>query len=321
MTRWRARVAVLALASGCGASLAGAQPVVVSPPPMAPPPLIPPATIDNTLEITGESIAAREIQSRMAINVQVDGQGPFRFLVDSGADRTVIGAALARRLALPPDRQVTLHGTAGTSLVQTVRIKWLQVGTSEIRDIVAPALPETFLGADGLLGIDALADQRLLLDFQARTVIIQDTRGAAGASADEIVVTARRRNGQLILTRVKAGRQELYAVIDSGSEVTMGNSALRAKIFSSHQPPRSSPVTLISVTGQSVTADMVVLPSLDIGAVHMQNVPVAFADVPPFELFGLANQPAILLGSDVLQTFQRVSLDFRHRKVRFRLRR
>ena len=51
------------------------------------------------------------------------------------------------------------------------------------------------------------------------------------------------------------------------------------------------------------------------------NVPMAFVDAPPFALFGLARDPAIMLGTDVLQSFRRVSLDFRNRKVRFVLRR
>lgn len=53
----------------------------------------------------------------------------------------------------------------------------------------------------------------------------------------------------------------------------------------------------------------------------LQNVPIAFADVPPFKLFGLDKEPALLLGTDLLETFRRVSLDFLARKVRFQLRR
>jgi hypothetical protein len=48
---------------------------------------------------------------------------------------------------------------------------------------------------------------------------------------------------------------------------------------------------------------------------------MAFADVPPFKMFGLSNEPALLLGTDILESFRRVSLDFRARKVRFQLRR
>jgi len=42
--------------------------------------------------------------------------------------------------------------------------------------------------------------------------------------------------------------------------------------------------------------------------------------VPPFTVFGLSKEPALLLGTDLLETFRRVSLDFRARKVRFQLR-
>jgi hypothetical protein len=64
-----------------------------------------------------------------------------------------------------------------------------------------------------------------------------------------------------------------------------------------------------------------VIGELRLGSVILRNVPMAFADVPPFEVFGLADKPALLLGTDLLETFRRVSLDFRARKVRFQLRR
>ena len=42
--------------------------------------------------------------------------------------------------------------------------------------------------------------------------------------------------------------------------------------------------------------------------------------MPPFKLFGLWREPSLLLGTDILENFRRVSLDFRARKVRFQLR-
>ena len=55
--------------------------------------------------------------------------------------------------------------------------------------------------------------------------------------------------------------------------------------------------------------------------VVLGDVPLAFADVPPFAVFGMKDQPALLLGTDMMDAFRRVSLDFRARKVRFQLRR
>ena len=282
---------------------------------------IAPATLDDRLEVVGEGLAARQVRSRMLVAVGIDGTGPYRFLVDSGADRTVIGSALARDLRLPAAGNVVLQGIAGSSRVATVTIGTLTLGRSTIVDITAPVLAEANLGAQGILGIDALADQRLMFDFDARTVTVQDTRVPVRFDADEIVVTARRRNGQLILTQAAAGRVPIHAVVDTGAELTMGNLALRDRVFKGRRPPLATPITLLSVTGATVEASLVTLPQVRLGGITLVNVQVAFVDAPPFALFGLDRQPAVLLGTDMLQAFKRVALDFRARKIRFVLRR
>lgn len=258
----------------------------------------------------------------MTVRVTVNDQGPYRFMVDSGADRSVMGAGVARQLGLPSIGQVTLHGTAGSSVVDTVKVGRLAFGRSDIRDIVVPALPEKYLGAQGLLGIDALSGQRLMFDFDAKTITVQDTRRPPSrAGPNEIVITARRRKGQLIITEARIGRQEVHAVIDSGAEVTIGNAALRAALF---RPGRRAPTvgqaTLISVTGQTIEAELVKIRDLTIGNLTLRNVTIAFVDAPPFANFGLKTTPALLLGTDVLEVFRRVSLDFKNRKIRFLLR-
>ena len=309
-------------------SLALAGPVwAQAVPPAAAPPATPPeqvfikpATIDNSLEVTGDPVAAKEVNARMLVGVTVDDRGPFRFFVDSGADRSVIGYNLAQRLGLPAGPDVILHSTGSAQQTHTVHINTLRVGASTIHDISAPALPERFLGGDGMLGIDALIDQRLTIDFDKRTVVVQDTHSREEtAGPDEVVVVARRRKGQLILTQARTGSTQIAAVIDTGTEVTVGNSALREKLLRRSRTPVMT-TTLISVTGDQIPADLLAVPEIRIGDLVMHNVLIAFSDVPPFKLFGLDHEPAILLGSDILSSFRKVSLDFRRRKVRFTLR-
>ena len=159
-----------------------------------------------------------------------------------------------------------------------------------------------------------------MLDFAGKKITIQDARIPAASTPDEIVVTARRRKGQLILTQGMIDGDTVYAVIDTGAQVTVGNIALRDRIFRGGRLPQSRPITLISVTGQAVTANLYVVPEMTLGGLTLRQVQIAFADVPPFALFGLAKQPALLLGSDLLENFSRISLDFRRRRVRFLLR-
>jgi predicted aspartyl protease len=283
-------------------------------------PMLPLATIDSSLEVNGQRLKAEEMMSRMLVRVEVNDRGPFLFIVDSGADRSVIGTGLASRLELPDGKPAVLQSMAGPHRVDTVRIDRLGLGKSEINGIVAPSLLEESLGADGLIGIDALAGQRLMLDFVGKSITIQDAKTPEPISPDDIVVTAKRRKGQLILTQGTIEGDHVYAVIDTGSEVTVGNTALRDKIFRRGKLPKPVPITMITVTGQTITADSYVVPEMTLGGLTLRHVQMAFSDVPPFALFGLAAQPAMLLGSDLLSNFSRISLDFRRRRVRFLLR-
>ena len=54
----------------------------------------------------------------MTIEVLINGQGPFRFVVDTGAGRSVLTPAIVEKLALPPGPDMIIHGIAG-SVVRT----------------------------------------------------------------------------------------------------------------------------------------------------------------------------------------------------------
>lgn len=315
------------MAACCLVGLAGALSLGMAQQPQrapASPPRIAPveAQIDDALEIAGEGIAGEQVDTRMAIGVTINGRGPYRFVVDSGADRSVIGERLARALALPPGRPVTLHDMAGSSRRETALIGRLGIGGGVVENIAAPMLPEGALGARGLIGLDALRGQRLMLDFETDSITIGDTRRPAPADPDEIVVIARRHGGQLILTQARASGIGIRAVLDTGSQLTIGNLALRDALFRRRRaPPEMAAITLVSVTGGTMVVPLAVVPEMRIGSIILRNVLVGFADLPPFALFGLRDAPAMLLGTDLMGSFRRVSLDFRSRKVRFQLRR
>ncbi|WP_310497659.1 retroviral-like aspartic protease family protein [Sandarakinorhabdus sp.] len=303
------------IASLIAAVLAAAQPM---PTPTAP--TIPTAQIDNTLEITGDPLDAEERRNRLFVEVRVNGKGPFLFLVDSGADRSVVSLDLADRLSLPAGAVARLQSMAGVARVPTAIVDRMTIGKSDIGPIRTPVLSARDIGAQGLIGIDALADQRLLMDFIRKTVTVQDASRPSSGEPGEIVVTARRRKGQLIITQASVRGTKVSAVIDTGSEVTLGNMALRRRLFGQRVLNNARDIKLTSVTGQTLTAQAMVIDNVKVGGITLDNVVIAFADASPFALFGLSNEPAIFLGSDLLNSFRKVGLDFRNRKVRFVLR-
>jgi predicted aspartyl protease len=281
---------------------------------------LPPAQIDDTLLIGGEDIKARKVRTRMTVEVRVNGHGPYRFLVDSGADTSVVGLRIARELQLPVGTPANLHGMTASSLVDRVKVDELTLGQSTIRNLEVPALRELDLGGQGMIGIDALVEQRLMMDFETRVIKVEDARQPARWLDGEIVVTARRRRGQLILTQVRAAGLKVEAVIDTGTEITVGNLALRDRLIRGNRD-KFITIPVTGVTGVTVNLELARVAELRLGSVTLRDVPIAFADVPPFHVFGLSKEPALLLGTDLMETFRRVSLDFRARKVRFQLKR
>ena len=290
------------------------------PAPTTPPdvPPLPPAQFDPALNIGGDDVKARKVETRLSVEVRVNGRGPYKFIVDSGADTSAVGLRIARDLQLPLGTPAILNSTTARHLVDRVKVDELSMGPSTIRDLEVPALREVDLGGEGLIGIDALVRQRLLMDFEQRLIKVEDARRPVRYGPNDIVIIAKRQRGQLILTHVRAGGVSLDAVIDTGSQVSIGNSALRAKLL--RRGAKFWTVEATGVTGVTVKLQMATVSELQLGPVTFRDVPIAFADVPPFKLFGLADEPALLVGTDLLENFQKVSLDFRARKIRFQLR-
>lgn len=289
--------------------------------PAAKMPPLPPAVIDDTLAIGGDDIDARKVRTRMTVAVRVNGQGPYKFVVDSGADTSVVGQRLARVLQLPPGKPVLLNGMTDSSRVDRVLVDELQLGQSTIKNLQLPALQEQHLGGEGMIGIDALVQQRLMMDFEKRTIKVEDASvPPPPRAADEIIVVARLRRGQLILTQVTANKKPIDAVIDTGSEITIGNLALRDQLIRRF-PDKFTTIGVTGVTGVTVNLQLARVAELRVGSILLRDVPIAFAEVPPFAVFDLTEKPALLLGTDILEAFRRISLDFRARKVRFQLRR
>ena len=318
------RLSLLVALTLVGPAMAAAQqaPQIAKPRPAPPGPStvlpLPTASFDNTLSIGGDDIRARKVGTRMTVDTHVNGRGPYRFVVDSGADTSVVGLRIAHDLALPLGRPAILNGTTDRSIVDRVKVDQLALGRSAITDLELPALREQDLGGEGMVGIDALVNQRLMMDFEKKIIKIEDARLPEHFDPGAIVITARRRHGQLILTQVRAAGLSLDAVIDTGSEVSIGNVALRNKLIRGNRD-KFWTVEATGVTGVTKTMQMALIGELKIGPITLHNVPIAFGDVPPFEVFGLSKQPSLLLGTDLLGTFRRVSLDFRARKVRFLL--
>jgi predicted aspartyl protease len=240
-------------------------------------------------------------------------------VVDTGADRTVISKELAAELGLPPGPPTRLNATSGVELEQTAVIDTLKVGPRTIAHIEAPLLGEANLGAQGMLGIDSLRAQSVVLDFRRRRITVTASRREYDAPG-VVVVHAKSLYGQLILVDAHIGRLPIYVILDSGAQNTVANSTLGRLLAlrAPHAAPRT-PVDIISVTGGRTAGEFMILPTVTLGDVTLNKLPVAFADLHTFAQFNLTDRPAMLLGMDVLRVFDSVDVDFGRKAVSFHL--
>ena len=164
-----------------------------------------PPTVTDPPEPESQVASGRDAFSRITVPVTINGLGPYNFMVDTGANRSCISTSLARKLNLPPGGKVVVNTIVGRKARDSVLIEKLQVGVRAQRRVKTPVLP--FVGTDieGLLAVDWLQGQRLVLDMARKQVTIARSRTDV-STADSVVVPARKRIGQLTIVDADLGK-------------------------------------------------------------------------------------------------------------------
>ena len=253
---------------------------------------------------------------RLTVAVRFDQKGPFRFLVDTGADRTAISRQLAARLGLEPQASAIIHSSTEASRIRMAHVPSLSFSSRTIERVDAPLLDASSIGADGLLGLDSLAAHKVLFDFAAGTLSIR-SRGEPepNLDPDAIIVTAKRRDGRRIVTDAEAEGVPLGVVLDTGSQYSIGNRVLRRRLERLGAVSVVRHLTLVSVTGQLLQGELATIRQMRIGGVVLDDVPIVFAEAQTFRALKLDKRPALLLGMNTLRSFDQVSIDFVGRRL------
>jgi predicted aspartyl protease len=257
-----------------------------------------------------------ERNRRLTLPVLVDGVGPFRFMIDTGSQATAITHDINRRLNLRPVGRANLIGMASQRTVDMVAIGRIEFGKHFIEDLRAPLLERTHVGADGIIGLDSLQGFRVLLDFRQQTIALEDmTNQRAKRGGFEIIVRARSKYGQLLITDALIEGIRATVIIDTGAEASLANPTLRELIRSK----RAEQVTTTDVNGVDLIGHVTIVDTLKIEGLSLNQVPLTFADSPVFNVLGLDDTPAVSLGMQHLRLFDRVAIDFRNRRIMFDL--
>ena len=256
---------------------------------------------------------------RILVPVLINGRGPFRMLVDTGAAQSTLSPSLVHALGLATtdQRVVRVNGITGTAELPSVSIERLECGDFVIEHAQLPVvLAPIMADADGILGVAGLQRQRLLVDFQHDRVVLGAVRGSL---PDFSKVTARRLSGGLLAVAARIGGVKATAIMDTGSERTLGNIALRDALKAKH--PAGKEPRLTEVYGATTTVssgELLLTPPISMGDVTVENVTVVYGDFHIFGVWNLETEPAIIIGMDVLGTTRALAIDFARSAVYFK---
>lgn len=271
-----------------------------------------------TPELASEAVTtdvARDRSGRVVAPISVNGQGPYRFIVDTGANRSVLSVELAQRLALAPSGIGDVHTVEGVSpapLVLGARLSFagLTLESAEMPILAGGALAR----ADGLLGVDGLHGRRLLISFERRCIEITPSRGAPRLRG-WLAIPGRLRFGNLVVLQGRVGDARVNLLLDTGSSSSLANDALRAVIDARG---RRADGVEIDTADEAISPERVLfIRRLRVSELEVQDVTAFVGGFHVFDLWGLSDEPTLLIGMDVLSQARGIAIDYERAVVYF----
>jgi hypothetical protein len=300
---------------------------VATAPEVNPPPV---PVLDPVEELTAIMVEAPEPRyvsptrrdqiGRIWAPVLINGRGPFRLVLDTGASHSAITALVAEALGIPTDRSppVILRGVTGFAMVPTIRVDTLSVGDLAVDQPLLPIVPDALGGAEGILGSEGLVGKRIFIDFRHDTINIaysKNERSAAGF----ITVPFRSLRGTLVVVDAYVGQVRTKAIIDTGGQATIANIALKDALARISAAPRSKADFIQGATKDIEKGELMDTPSIGLGAVQIKDPGVTYGDLYIFKQWRLTNEPAILIGMDSLGLLDTLIIDYRRHELQLRM--
>lgn len=266
--------------------------------------------------VVGET--RKDDAGRAVALVEVNGQGPFRFIIDTGANRSVLSQALASRLGLAHSGEGMVHSVDGAELANLVNLESLSLGGLQLSSGETPVLDGPMLGGEhGLLGVDGMAGRLLHVDFTKHCVAIHEDP-ARVATKGWLSVPAQLRFGSLILVEGEIVGVRVNVLIDTGSNVSLANERFRDALRGVGARTIEYRNGHAFTFGRPIVLTQRVWTRLRLGRTMVDSVNAFIGNFHVFDYWGLQDQPTVLIGMDVLARAREMAIDYEKGVVHFR---
>jgi len=205
------------------------------------------------------------------VGVEVNGAGPFPFLLDTGAARSIISADLARQLSAPAVGRSEIVTSAGSEIGMVVRLASVALASSRVGDLLAPVVDQEQLsqlapGVRGLLGQDFLSAFNYTLDYRRGRL----TWEPQVSCTEDAAVRLAKAEGRFVMGARDERGDDWRLVPDSGAEI--------AVLFRAPSAPSEGEAGVTSLVSGMRRVARVTLPALRIGRAQMRDVAAVVAE-------------------------------------------
>jgi len=292
------------------------------------PPVLP--AVDPIDQLTEVMVEAREPRfvsptrrdqiGRIWAPVVINGRGPFRLVLDTGASHSGVTALVALALGLPTDQSppVIMRGVTGFATVPTIKVDSLSVGDLSMDQSILPIVPDALGGAEGVLGSEGLAGKRIFIDFRHDQIDIAYSRNERSGRGF-VSIPFHSIRGTLVVVDAVVSHIRVKAIIDTGGQATIANMALKDALSRTSSYVRGKPDSIVGATKDVQYGELMEAPAIELGNIQIRDPGVTFADMYIFKQWKLTNEPAILIGMDTLGLLDTLIIDYRRHELQLRM--
>lgn len=222
-------------------------------------------------------------QPLILLPVQVNGRGPFEFILDTGAGTSLLSSDLAKQLEVKVLGSKEGQSAGGKVSVSLAKVDSLAVGEAKLDDvdvgIVDLSQVAKTIGAkiDGDLGYNFLKYFRVTIDYRACEIHFDDPKridNFGRTAQTEIAMRLASPAKPLVLVDVHAnGRGPFQFAIDTGTSTTAITPELAKELGVA-----SSPIDPATTGGAHVDVTAGTLKSFHVGRAKIDDMAVVVAD-------------------------------------------
>lgn len=258
----------------------------------------------------------RDTRGRPTIDAQVNGQGPFRMVVDTAAQTSLLAPDLVGVLALPAVGEMGVGGVAGHQQSAIYGVDRFTTSFFDAEEIGMLALPNaTVTEASGIIGMEMFSQDRVVFDNKAEQLKSEPS----GTPIEGFVsVKGRLNDSGLLEVPVEIDGVVFNALVDTGASVSVASGGALKALGWAETDPRLSPAGAIRGATQHGTAVLQgKVGRIRLGPVNFRDVPLVF--IAAETATDTASKPTLILGSDLLNNLDAFALDFPKAELQIRI--